>query len=248
MIVSEKSPNWKNPYLHQGRIRTARLAPDVWPVPTATSWNWASPSVGDIDGDGEEEIVVNALNGVVFAWNADGTEVRDGDSDPATNGPFYVRTGAQWEWSRSGPALYDLDGDGAKDIIFGTKNDDTGTRRLMAIKYDGTDVAGFPYIANGGISVDPCVGDLDNDGQVEIVFFCNNRYVYAVQQDGSDYPGFPVNLGYCRCDMPGSAARAWGTWTGTACWRSFTHPTKIPGFSAVSSWWIPIMTEAPPVR
>ena len=187
------------------------------------------------------------LNGVVYAWNADGTEVRDGDSDPATNGPFYVREGAQWEWSRSGPALYDLDGDGAKDIIFGTKNDDTGTRRLMAIKYDGTDVAGFPYIANGGISVDPCVGDLDNDGQVEIVFFCNNRYVYAVRQDGSDYPGFPVNLGY-------TAVHDWvsspglGDMDGDGMLEIIYTPNERPGFSAVSSWWIPIMTAAPPAR
>jgi hypothetical protein len=126
----------------------------------------------------------------------DGTELRDGDSDQSTNGPFYFRPGAISEYSRSGSALYDLDGDGAKDIIFGTKLDDTGTQRLMAIKHDGTNVAGFPYLANGGISVDPCVGDLDNDGQVEIVFFCRNRYLYAVQQDGTNYPGFPVYMGY----------------------------------------------------
>jgi len=44
--------------------------------------------------------------------------------------------------------------------------------------------------------VDPCVGDLDNDGQVEIVFFDQAKYLYAVQQDGTPYPGFPVYMGY----------------------------------------------------
>jgi hypothetical protein len=195
MIVSERSPSRK---IHIFTKTGAELPgwPQALTSSVGNSWNWTTPAVGDIDGDGEEEIVVNTLNGVVFAWNVDGSEVRDGDSDPGTNGPFYVRPGAQWEWSRSGPALYDLDGDGAKDVIFGTKNDDTATRRLMAVKYDGTDVPGFPYLANGGISVDPCVGDLDNDGQVEIVFFCNNRYLYAVRADGSNYPGFPVYMGY----------------------------------------------------
>jgi hypothetical protein len=195
IIVSEMAPNRS---IHIFTKDGSELP--GWPQPltssVGTSWNWAAPSVGDIDGDGEEEIVVVGLNGVVFAWNVDGTEVRDGDSDPATNGPFFVRPGAQWEWSRSGPALYDLDGDGAKDVIFGTKSDDTGTRRLMALRYDGTDVAGFPYLAFGGISVDPCVGDLDNNGQVEIVFYCGNDYVYAVRQDGSNYPGFPVLMPY----------------------------------------------------
>ncbi len=195
MIITERAPSMR---IHIFTKDGTELPgwPQLLKSSLGFSWNWAAPAVGDIDGDGEEEIVVNTLNGVVFAWHVDGSEVRDGDSDPTTIGPFYVRSGAQWEWSRSGPALYDLDGDGAKDIIFGTKNDDSGLRRLMALKYDGTDVPGFPYIAIGAISVDPCVGDLDNDGQVEIVFFDNARYLYAVQQDGTPYPGFPIYMGY----------------------------------------------------
>ncbi|MCK9996953.1 MAG: T9SS type A sorting domain-containing protein [Candidatus Krumholzibacteria bacterium] len=195
MIISERAPGMR---IHIFTKDGTELP--GWPQRLTSSlgsqWNWAAPAIGDIDGDGEEEIVVNALNGVVFAWHIDGSEVRDGDSDPGTTGPFYVRAGAQWEWSRSGPALCDLDGDGAKDIIFGTRNDDSGLRRLMALKYDGTDVSGFPYTANSPICVDPCVGDLDNDGQVEIVFFDQARYLYVVQQDGTPYPGFPVYMGY----------------------------------------------------
>ncbi|MEN8007377.1 MAG: hypothetical protein ABFS42_10205, partial [Candidatus Krumholzibacteriota bacterium] len=196
MIVSEQTPVQQ---IHVFTRDGSELA--GWPQ-TLTSnqvgskWNWAAPAVGDIDGDGEPEVVVNTLNGVVFAWHADGTEVRDGDGDPGTIGPFYVRSGAQYEWSRSGPALYDLDGDGAKEIIFGTRNDDSGLKRLMAIKYDGTDAPGFPYNVVAGVSVDPCIGDLDGNGQVEIIIQDNARYLYAVQQDGTNYPGFPVYMGY----------------------------------------------------
>jgi hypothetical protein len=195
MIISEQGPSRR---IHIFTKDGTELP--GWPQSLQSSisnaWNWATPSVGDIDGDGEEEIVVNTLNGVIHAWNSDGTELRDGDNDPGTNGPFYFRQGAIWEWSRSGSALYDLDGDGAKDIIFGTKLDDTGTKRLMALKYDGSDVNGFPYLVNGRVSVDPCIGDLDGDGQVEIVFSCDQSFVYAVRQDGTDYPGFPVQLPY----------------------------------------------------
>lgn len=199
IIVSETSPsNLVHIYRHDGTELPG------WPRSTAAAagadWNWAAPAVGDIDGDGSPEIIVNTLNAVVWAWHADGTEVRDGDNNSGTEGIFYMRGGAVWEWARSGPALFDLDGDGAKDIIFGTKNDDTGLRRLMAIKYDGTDVAGFPYISNGPINCDPAIGDLDNNGMVEIVFYDKLKYVYAVQQDGTDYPGFPKYTGITASD------------------------------------------------
>jgi Peptidase family C25/FlgD Ig-like domain/FG-GAP-like repeat len=170
-----------------------------WPQSTAGlaggDWNWAAPAIGDIDGDGEEEIVLNTLNGVTWAWNLDGSEVLDGDNNAATHGVFLQRAGAEWEWSMSGPALADLDGDGAKDIIFGTKNDSSGLNRLMALRYDGTDVPGFPYVSVGDIACHPAVGDLDDDGVLEIVFWDSSKRVYAVHQDGTDYPGFPYYAG-----------------------------------------------------
>ena len=159
------------------------------------NWNWATPAVGDVDGDGEPEIVLQTLDGYIWAWNVDGTELRDGDSNAATNGVFYVRAGAQWEWALSGPALFDLDGDGADDIIFGTRNDSSGVRRLMALRYDATDVAGFPYVASAPIICSPAIGDLNNDGVMEIVFHDTIGNLYVVQQDGTDYSGFPVDVG-----------------------------------------------------
>lgn len=162
---------------------------------TGTDWNWATPAVGDIDGDGDLEIVVVTLNGRVWAWHHDGTEVRDGDGNPATDGVFYFRAGADYEWSLAGPALADLDQDGARDIIFGTRNDSSGNRYLYAVRYDGTDVAGFPYQTGGAIVCHPAVGDLDGDGTKEIVFFNTWSSVVVLRQDGSMYPGFPSNLG-----------------------------------------------------
>ncbi|MFO7610505.1 MAG: C25 family cysteine peptidase [Candidatus Krumholzibacteriia bacterium] len=169
-----------------------------WPQTLTTmpgdQWNWATPAVGDIDGDGDPEIVVCTLNGVVWAWHADGTEVRDGDLNAATNGVFYVRAGATWEFAMSGPALVDLDGDGAKDIVFGTRNDSTGLRRVMALRYDGTDVAGFPYVVSGPVLCHPAIGDLDNDGLQEIVVYTTWGTLYAIRQDGTNLPGFPASL------------------------------------------------------
>ncbi len=171
-----------------------------WPQSThigaGTKWAWATPAVGDIDGDGDLEIVVNTLNGRTWAWHHDGSEVYDGDNDPGTNGVLLIRDGATFEWGVSSPALYDLDGDGAKDIIFGTGSDNVGGSRLTAIKSDGTHVVGFPYFTANRVNNSPALGDLNNDGIMEIVFYDYSQNLYVVEEDGTDYPGFPVNFGF----------------------------------------------------
>ncbi|MGD9548283.1 MAG: C25 family cysteine peptidase [Candidatus Krumholzibacteriia bacterium] len=194
MIVSQQATSQIRIFRHDGSELPG------WPVSTGgvagTTWNWATPAVGDIDGDGEPEIVVATLNGRIWAWNVDGTEVIDGDANPATMGILYYRPGSDGEWSMSAPALYDLDGDGAKDLIFGTRSDATGLKRLMAIRYDGTDLPGFPIIVSGPVGCSPAVADLNNDGMVEIIIFTGWKVVYVIQADGSNYPGFPKGYPY----------------------------------------------------
>lgn len=186
--------NGNGNYLIHAYTREGVDAPG-WPKSTSgqlgPDWNWATPAIGDIDGDGDNEVVVNTLNGIVWAWHHDGTEVRDGDSNPGTDGVFYFRPGSSFEYSMSGPSLHDLDGDGAADIIFGTRYDSTSSRRLMAIKFDGTDVPGFPVVVNHNVLCHPAVGDLNGDGVYEIVINTTAGTVYVVQEDGSNYPGFP---------------------------------------------------------
>jgi len=159
-----------------------------WPQTLAT-WNWATPAVGDLDGDRDLEIVVNTLDGRTYAWHHDGTEVRDGDNLPSTNGVFLVRSES---WGYSSPALCDLDGDGKDDIIFGTSyyNNLNG---LVAYRYNGAAVAGFPYATGTArIICAPAIGDLDGNGNLEIVFFDVQNRLHVVRQSGSIYPGFPI--------------------------------------------------------
>ncbi|MCP4145737.1 MAG: T9SS type A sorting domain-containing protein [bacterium] len=167
---------------------------DGWPQSCGLKWNWATPAVGDVDGDGDPEIVVNNLRGQTMVWHADGTELLDGDANPVTNGVFFVRPNANYEWGVSSPALYDLDGDGADEIIFGTKYGWNHQNYLHALKFDQSEAAGFPFaVGNGGSIVNsPAIGDFDNNGDFEITFISEDDMLHAIHHDGSVVDGFPV--------------------------------------------------------
>ena len=171
-----------------------------WPRALQNSYNWATPAVGDVDGDGDNEVVVNDTGGRTFVWHHDGTELRDGDDNPATDGVFLDRDEG---WNYSSPALFDLDGDGAAEIIFGTMYWDSNNA-LLAYSSDGTQVRGFPFATDYAIIIcSPAVADLNGDGDHEIIFFTESKQLYVLEHDGELYPGFPITFSSDWDDSPG---------------------------------------------
>ena len=77
-----------------------------WPVQTGGAVE-SSPALGDIDCDGQPEVVVGSADGKVWAFNGDGSN--------ASGWP--VQTGDD---VRSSPALGDIDGDGLVEIVVGS--------------------------------------------------------------------------------------------------------------------------------
>lgn len=154
-----------------------------WPQKGAAPF-WSAPAVGNIDADAGLEIVVGSNSSRVYAWNADGTEVQDGDSNPATNGVLFLPSGTVI----SSPAIADLDGDGAREVVFGTS-----AGRVYAIHPSGP-IAGWPFLASGLMSSSPAIGDVVPGGGLEVAMACSNDSVYVLTAAGTRAPGWPRPL------------------------------------------------------
>ena len=137
-------------------------------------------AAGDVLGDGQTEFVAGAVDGYVRVYNTSGQVVK---AYFTGGGPVYAT-----------PTLYDLNGDGRLDII--TANAGTG----WVIGLDGPSGGQlFAALANPlgqgkGVFATPVVGDIDGDGQPEIVVASWNQYLYAWHTNGQLVAGFPVFL------------------------------------------------------
>lgn len=91
-----------------------------WPAPTGGDYVWTSPVIGDVDGDGLNEIIVMANNGLLSVLSTDGaagTGCVEGRREVVAH---TVGTGgASWFT----PALADVTGDSAPDVITATYTD-----------------------------------------------------------------------------------------------------------------------------
>jgi M6 family metalloprotease-like protein len=131
----------------------------------------SSPCVGDIDGDGSNELVFASLNGAIFAYHANGTEVRDGDGNASTIGVLVpgCAPGTSSCGGRGQPILVDLDGDGAKEIVFGWTAGPRETSPLSAVKITPTGVQIRTLRMGGSTELPPAAADLDGDGLPEVI-------------------------------------------------------------------------------
>jgi hypothetical protein len=147
----------------------------------------SASSVGDIDGDGDAEIIVEGWD-YLNAFHHDGTTVA---------GWPYALTG-YFGFSYSAPSLVDVDNDGDVEIFCGAHESGggSGNSNLYGIDGDGTDLPGFPAFVQGWTYSTPAIGDIDGDQQVEMALGCNYNMIYVFETNGSVTAGWPVYLGF----------------------------------------------------
>ncbi|CAN5603004.1 hypothetical protein BH10CHL1_BH10CHL1_24600 [soil metagenome] len=156
----------------------------------------STPAIGDIDGDGQKEIVIGGMDRRMHAWHADGSYVLGWPID---------RTKNLFRDTISSPALADLDNDGKAEIIIGTNNfrGCANPYLFYVLNGDGTFYPGWPVETTDNIASSPAVGDLDGDGFLDIVVGTGNydesgcgqaadgNKVYAWDRNGQPLPGWP---------------------------------------------------------
>ena len=138
------------------------------------------PSVGDLNGDGLDEIVQ-----ITFGVPGNGSLLVL-DKTGAIQADFPINYGGPLVGA---PALVDLDNDGSLEILFGQIEGSAGL--LHVVRADGSPFsAAFPLVLNARPAVTPTAADVDEDGELEIVMFTTTSR-YLLELDGTPLPNFP---------------------------------------------------------
>ncbi|MFC1600500.1 S8 family serine peptidase, partial [Patescibacteria group bacterium] len=181
-----------------------------WPIQTGYSiggyWR-RSPLVIDMDNNGDYEIfTINNDGKNIYAWNYDGTSYL-----PEKNGIFYTAPISEWgvpteyeegEVSLRGLSAVDVNNDGYMEILFAFDCptyacQPDGKAGIIVVDHNGEVVWSTSDIRLEDTPENIAIGDLDHDGNAEIVYnTAINRNINVLKSDGSPYGyNWPYNPG-----------------------------------------------------
>lgn len=164
-----------------------------------------SPTVCDLDGNGEKEILITTRStnlSYIYAIKQDGSCVGSFDSNASTPACIpYTNNGIEHALS-----VGDVNGDGKLEVVALGHNcvriwSDTGNL-IMDRSLPGL----FPANSSFINVTCPLLADVEGNGSIDIVFHQNNL-IYALHNDGTDVKGFPLSApakvanGVCVSDM-----------------------------------------------
>ncbi len=121
---------------------------------------YSSPTVCDLNGDGQQDIIFSADN-KIYAINKFGVVL--------DNFPFSI---VGVDRISSGIAVADLNGDNVAEVIFGT-----GDGRVYAYGTDGRVLDGFPVITGGEIKSTPAI--INSEGNFGLLIYSQDGYLYG---------------------------------------------------------------------
>ncbi len=143
---------------------------------------FSSPAVGDIDDDGFPEIVVAAENDSIYAFNHTGSRVT-GWPKRLVNNNDTIKCPS--------PALADITGDGVPEIFAVSVHDNHHTE-IGWLNVNAAWLPGWPVTFDGNSQAGATVGDLDGDGDLEVVLPQESGRIDAWHHDGTPVDGFPL--------------------------------------------------------
>ena len=171
-------PNWDG-HVYAFRGDGGGVAPGDEAIPLWTytgSPMQASPSIGDVDGDGYPEVVVGITeNTDPYRFYID---VLDGSSGER------VRRVEAENSTFASPALGFLNGDEVLDVVFASAASDGGvwhgTVWGLDISQDPGEVI-WRFTTPDRVSSSPALADIDGDGAVDVVIGCYDGNLYALR-------------------------------------------------------------------
>jgi len=144
-------------------------------ITSVNNWHSLEISVGDLDNDGNIEVVANGVD-TVKVWDYTG----------ALKSSILLSNQSHWKVV---PILADVDGDADMEIIVsrGVVDGKGYKGRIYAFDWDGTVAFGFPIEIDNCAMGSPCVADIDNDGLNEVIYG-EYDYIHVHQTKGNaDY-------------------------------------------------------------
>ena len=127
----------------------------------------SSPVLGDIDNDGQIEIVIGSMDGKVYVLNG-------------------ITGALEWSYQTGGgvassAAIANLDGDPYLEVVIGSSDG-----KIYCLQWNGVggSVEWF-FPTAGGVYSSPAIGDIDGDGQYDVVIGSDDGKIYALNSDGS---------------------------------------------------------------
>eukprot|EP00003_Mantamonas_plastica_P018579 TRINITY_DN3036_c0_g1_i5.p1 TRINITY_DN3036_c0_g1~~TRINITY_DN3036_c0_g1_i5.p1 ORF type:complete len:586 (+),score=200.78 TRINITY_DN3036_c0_g1_i5:900-2657(+) len=142
---------------------------------TYRAYIYATPTVVDLTGDGNLNIIVGTSIGFIYAFDHTGKLLRN----------FPV----EMDEIQGQLSVGDVNGDGKLDILAVDNNANMVVWDANGLETWETRLSGFPSQA-------PSIGDVDGDGILDIVVGTDEGHIWAVRgTDGKVLDGFPVKTG-----------------------------------------------------
>ena len=170
--------------IHVRDAETGEYFNSNWPLNVHDAI-WSTPVVGDIDKDGEVEIVIgyDTTAGIFDHANGGRMTMLDQNGNVKHNWPYQID-----QTFYSSPAVGDINGDGIYEIVSGTgsywTNADGSLRGAHVYCWDPYGTLRWRSDIGGVATSSPALADIDGDGKLETIIGAWDGKVYCLDENG----------------------------------------------------------------